>query len=99
VLDAARVYRLALEKGNGGVRYHAVAEDGVPARAIAETIGYGLQVPAVSLSSQEAAGHFGWLAQFAGLDVPASSDWTRRDLGWVPSGPGLLSDLEHMRYR
>lgn len=99
VLDAARLYRLALEKGNGGVRYHAVAEEGVPVRAIAETIGRGMKVPVVSMTSEEAAGHFGWLAQFVALDIQASSAWTRAELGWQPSGPGLISDLENMRYQ
>lgn len=97
-LDAARLYRLALEKGEGGVRYHAVAEEGVPFRAIAETIGRGLGVPAVSIAPEEADGHFGRLAMFAGWDAPASSALTRQKLGWRPTGPSLISDLENMRY-
>jgi len=97
-LAAARLYRLALEKGEAGVKYHAVAEEGVRVRDIAETIGRGLKVPVVSLAREEAAGHFGWLAAFAGLDIPASSSQTREKLGWQPSGPGLITDLENMRY-
>src|SRR5579863_780678 len=71
-LDAAPVYRLALEKGITGARYHAVAEEGVTAREIAEAIGRGLKIPVVSKSPEETAGHFGWLAMFAGMDMPAS---------------------------
>jgi nucleoside-diphosphate-sugar epimerase len=98
VLDAARLYKLALEKQEAGARYHAVAEEGVPVRDIAEVIGQGLKVPVVAVSSQEAAGHFGWLAMFAGLDLPASSAQTQERLGWRPTGPGLITDLEQMRY-
>ncbi len=97
-LDTARLYRLALEKAESGDRYHAVAEEGVPARDIAEAIGRGLGVPVVSLTPEESSKHFGWLAVFAGWDVPASSAHTREKLGWNPTGPGLLSDLENMRY-
>lgn len=99
VLDTARLYRLALEKDKGDVRYHAVAEEGVPARTIAETIGRGLAVPVVSITPEQAAGHFGWLAHFVAWDVPASSAWTRAELGWSPTGPGLIADLENMRYQ
>jgi nucleoside-diphosphate-sugar epimerase len=97
-LDAAHLYRLALEKGHAGARYHAVAEEGVPARQIAEAIGRGLKVPVVSLKPEEAVGHFGWLAMFAGLDITGSSAKTREQLGWEPTGPGLIADLENMRY-
>jgi nucleoside-diphosphate-sugar epimerase len=97
-VDTGRLYRLAFEKGEGGVRYHAVAEEGVPVRDIAETIGRGLGVPVVSIAREEAAGHFGWLAAFVGWDVPASSVQTQKKLGWNPTGPGLISDLENMRY-
>jgi nucleoside-diphosphate-sugar epimerase len=93
VLDVARLYRLALEKAERGARYHAVAEEGVPLRDIAEVIGERLNLPAVSLSPQEAAAHFGWLAAFASLDMPASSAQTQKQLGWTPSGPKLLADL------
>jgi nucleoside-diphosphate-sugar epimerase len=98
VLDVARLYRLAIEKHEAGARYHAVAEEGVTARQIAETIGRGLKVPAVSMSPEEAAGHFGWLGLFAGWDMPASSALTQLRLGWRPTGPGLIADLEQMRY-
>ncbi len=98
VLDAARLYRLALEKHEAGSRYHAVAEEGIPVRDIAEVIGRGLKVPAVSLSPEEAQAHFGWLAAFVGFDMPASSALTQERLGWHPTGPGLISDLEQMKY-
>jgi nucleoside-diphosphate-sugar epimerase len=98
VLDAARLYRLALEKQEAGARYHAIAEEGVPAREIAEAIGRGLKVPVVSKSPEEAADHFGWLAMFAGRDLVGSSVQTQEGLGWRPTGPGLLADLEQMRY-
>ncbi len=98
-LDAAHLYRLALEKGHAGARFHAVAEEGVPAREIAEAIGRGLNVPVVSLSPEQAAGHFGWLGLFAGLDITATSAQTREQLGWNPTGPTLLADLANMKYR
>jgi len=98
LLDAARLYRLALEKQMAGARYHAVAEEGVPVREIAEVIGKGLRVPVVAKPPEDAATHFGWLAMFAGLDLTASSAWTREQLGWQPTGPGLIADLEGMRY-
>lgn len=93
VLDAARLYRLALERREPGARYHAVAEEGVPFRDIAETIGRGLKLPVVSLSPEEAVVHFGWLGMFAGQDMAASSALTRERLEWQPGGPGLLADL------
>ncbi len=98
VSDVARLYRLALEKGAAGSRYHAVAEEGIPVREIAEAIARGLKLPAVSLSPEEAQAHFGWLAMFAGLDFPASSAQTRKQLDWHPTGPGLIADLEQVRY-
>ena len=102
VLDVARLYRLALEKhgakGEAGSRYNAVAEEGVSMREIAEVIGRGLKVPVVSLSQEKAQSHFGWLAMFAGADMPASSALTRQRLGWRPTGPGLIADLEQMRW-
>jgi nucleoside-diphosphate-sugar epimerase len=98
VHDVARLYRMAFEKRIAGARYHAVAEEGVPLREIAEVIGWGLKVPVISLSPQEAAAHFGWLAMFAGHDVPASSAQTQKRLGWHPTGPGLIADLERMNY-
>jgi nucleoside-diphosphate-sugar epimerase len=98
VLDAARLYRLALEKQEAGARYHAVAEEGVPAREIAEAIGRGLKVPVASKSPDEAAAHFGWLGMFVGRDLIGSSVQTRERLGWRPTGPGLIADLEQMHY-
>jgi nucleoside-diphosphate-sugar epimerase len=97
-LDAANLYRLAIEKGAPNARYHAIAEEGVSFRDIAETIGRGLKVPARSISPEEAAGHFGWLARFAGLNLQGSSAQTREKLNWNPTGPSLLADLENMRY-
>jgi nucleoside-diphosphate-sugar epimerase len=93
-LDAARLYRLALEKGSAGARYHGIAEEGVPAREIAEVIGRRLNVPVVSKPREEAAEHFGWIAQFFAMDGPASSAQTRAQLGWRPTQPGLLADLD-----
>jgi nucleoside-diphosphate-sugar epimerase len=102
VLDVARLYRLALEKHEAkreaGSRYNAVAEEGLSMREIAEVIGRGLKVPVVSLSQQEAQDHFGWLAMFVSYDMPASSSQTRQRLGWKPTGPGLIADLEKMRW-
>ena len=94
LLDAAHLYALALEKGSPGARYHAVAEEGVPVRQIAEVIGRRLNLPVVSKSPAEAMEHFGWLGVFAGLDCPASSALTQRRLGWHPVGPALIPDLE-----
>ena len=98
VLDVARLYRLALEKHEAGSRYHAVAEEGVSMREIAEVIGRGLKVPTVSITPEEAPAHFGWLAMFAGFDMPASSALTQQLLGWHPTGPGLIADLEQMKF-
>ena len=98
VLDTARLYRLALEKQETGARYHAVGEEGVPLREIAEAIGRGLNVPVVSKSPEEAAAHFGWLGIFAGRDLTGSSAETQKRLGWSPTGPGLITDLTNMNY-
>ncbi|MDX6456967.1 MAG: hypothetical protein QOE55_664 [Acidobacteriaceae bacterium] len=98
VLDVAHLYRLALEKHKADSRHNAVAEEGVSMREITEVIGRGLKLPVVSLSPEEAPAHFGWLAMFAGFDMPASSEQTRQRLGWRPTGPGLIADLEQMRY-
>jgi nucleoside-diphosphate-sugar epimerase len=97
-LDAARLYRLVLEKGSAGGRYHAVADEGVPFREIAGMIGRHLNVPAVAVSSEDAANHFGWFAHFAALDNPASSERTRDLLGWQPTQAGLIPDLDRARY-
>jgi nucleoside-diphosphate-sugar epimerase len=97
-LDAARLYRLVLEKGSAGARYHGVAEGGVPFRDIAGVIGRRLSVPVVGKSPEEATSHFGWFAHFAALDNPASSERTREVLGWQPKQPGLIPDLDRPRY-
>lgn len=96
--DAARAYRLALEKAPAGTRLHAVAETGVPMREIAETIGAGLGLPVRSLTADEAAAHFEWFAMFAGIDCPATSAITRELLGWAPVGPDLLTDIRENGY-
>jgi nucleoside-diphosphate-sugar epimerase len=97
--DVARLYRLAVEKtGSGVTTYHAVEEAGVSLRDIAETLGKGLKLPVVSIPAEKAAEHFGMFGHFATLDMPASSEWTRKTLKWEPSGPGLIEDLENMKY-
>lgn len=96
--DVARLYRLALENAAPGARWHAVGEEGVTSRAIAEALGRGLGLPVVSIAPGEAAAHFGWLGMFAGMDFPASSALTRARLGWQPTGPGLIADLDAMRH-
>jgi nucleoside-diphosphate-sugar epimerase len=97
--DVAHLYRLVVEKaGDGATVYHAVQEEGVSMREIAETIGAGLKVPVVSIAPEKAGEHFGWLAHFAGTDMPASSEWTRKTLNWNPTGPGLIEDLKNMNY-
>jgi nucleoside-diphosphate-sugar epimerase len=98
VSDVARLYRLALEKAEAGAIYHAVDEEGVSMKAIAEALGRGLKVPVKSIKPEEAEAHFGWLAVFAGLDMPSSSAITRKKLGWKPTGPGLIADLDGMDY-
>ncbi|MDZ5647796.1 SDR family oxidoreductase [Nitrospirillum sp. BR 11828] len=95
--DVARLYRLALERAEPNAKYHAVAEEGVPMRAIAEAIGRRLELPVRSVPAAEAPQYFGWMARFAGLDMPASSAQTRRVLGWEPVGPGLIADLERLQ--
>ncbi len=94
VLDTAHLYRLVLEKGGPGVRYNAVAEEGIAVREIVEVIGAGLKVPVVSLSPEEAKSHFGWLAMFVGMDMSASSLRTQQQMSWQPTGPRLIHDLE-----
>jgi len=98
VLDVAKLYALAIDRGERGARYHAVAEEGIAVRDIAEVVGAGLGLPVVSLTPGEAPAHFGWMSAFAGLDMPASGSHTRRALGWQPTGPGLLADLRAMDY-
>jgi nucleoside-diphosphate-sugar epimerase len=98
VTDVARLYRLALENGSSGARYHAAAEEGVPLKDIAAVIGRGLNVPVISISPEQAQEHFGFLGFFAGRDAHVSSAQTRAKLGWSPTGPDLLTDLGNMRY-
>lgn len=98
VSDVARLYRLALDKHRSGARWHAVAEEGISARDIAETIGASMGIPVVSIAPEEAPGAFGPFAGFVNLDMPASSAITRRELDWTPTGPGLLEDLRSMDY-
>jgi nucleoside-diphosphate-sugar epimerase len=98
VSDVARLFRLALERGEAGARYHAVAEEGVPLREIAGVIGAGLRLPVESITPEEAPGYYGWLAPLALLDLPASGALTRQQLDWAPSGPGLLTDLRETDY-
>jgi nucleoside-diphosphate-sugar epimerase len=98
-LDAAHLYRLVLEKGAAGARYHAVAEEGVPMRTIAEVIGHRLKLPVVAKTTPaEAAEHFGWFAHFAALDNPSSSAQTQAALGWRPTRPALIADLDQSAY-
>jgi nucleoside-diphosphate-sugar epimerase len=97
-LDAAHLYRLALEKGTAGVSYHGVGDEGVPTREIAEVIGRHLNLPVVSKSREEAADHFGWIARFFGIDGPASSALTQERLGWRPTQVGLIDDLNAEHY-
>jgi nucleoside-diphosphate-sugar epimerase len=96
ISDVARLYRLAIEKSEPGAIYNAVGEEGVPARGIAETIGRRLNVPVKSITPEEAGGYFGWLAHLAARDMPASSELTQKRLGWRPTGPGLIADLERL---
>jgi nucleoside-diphosphate-sugar epimerase len=97
-VDAARLYRLALEKGRPGAAYHAVADEGVPMRALAEVLARHLKAPAVSISPDRAGAHFGWLAPFAGVDMPASSVKTQAELGWRPIEIGVLEDIGQPGY-
>jgi nucleoside-diphosphate-sugar epimerase len=98
VLDVAKAYALAFDHGKAGARYHAVAEEGIAAHAIAEVIATGLNLPLVSLPPEEAADYFGWFAMFASIDMASSSSQTRSQLGWDPNGPSLLTDLRNMDY-
>ena len=96
--DAATLFRLALEQAPAGTALHAVADEGVPTRAIAEVIGRHLELPVVSIAPQDAGAHFTWMADFLAMDGPTSSAWTRELLGWEPTGPGLIDDLEQGHY-
>lgn len=96
--DVVHLYRLAVEKRERGARYHAVGEEGVSSRAIAEALGRGLNLPVASITPEEAQAHFGWMAMFVALDMPASSAQTQARLGWRPSGPTLIADLDQARY-
>jgi len=97
VSDVARLYRLAIERAVPGAHYHAVAEEGISMRAIAETLGKRLCLPVRSITPDEAPAYFGWLAMFAGHDMPASSAWTRKTLDWHPTGPGMIEDLANLQ--
>jgi nucleoside-diphosphate-sugar epimerase len=97
-LDSARLFRLALAKAPAGSTLHAVADEGVPIRDIAEVIGRHLNLPLVSIQQEEAGDHFGWLAGFLAADSPASSALTRELVGWHPTHPGLIADLEQGHY-
>jgi nucleoside-diphosphate-sugar epimerase len=96
--DAAHLFRLAVEQAPPGSVLHAIADEGVPISAIAEVIGRHLALPVTAVAPEAAAGHFGWLAAFLGLDVPASSMLTRELLSWQPVHPGLLDDLGKGHY-
>ena len=98
VLDVAALYAQTFDKGAPGSRFHAVAEEGIATRQIAEVLAEGLNLPAISIPPEEAGDHFGWFGGFAGLDMPASSAWTRAQTGWDPTGPGLIEDLRNMDY-
>ncbi len=98
VSAVAPLYRLAFEKADKGAIYHAVDEEGVSMKAIAEALGRGLKVPVVSIKPEETEAHFGWLAMFAQHDMPSSSAITQKKLNWKPSGPGLIEDLDAMDY-
>ena len=98
ISDVALLYRLVLEKGKAGVCYHAVGEEGVTMREIAESIGRGLKVPVVSISPDQAPAHFGLIAMFASTNMPASSILTQQWLDWHPKGPGLISDLDQAKF-
>ncbi len=98
VRDVARLYRLAVEQGKAGERFNAVGEEGIQARDIAAALGRGLDVPVVSLTPEKAQEHFGWMGMFVGMDMPASSAWTQKRLGWTPKERGLIADLAEMDY-
>jgi nucleoside-diphosphate-sugar epimerase len=96
VADAVRLFRLVLERGQAGARYHAVGEEGVPLSDIAQAIGERLKMRVESITAEDAPEYFGWLAHLSTIDLAASSAWTRAQLGWNPGGPNLLTDLRNM---
>jgi len=96
--DAARLFRLALEQAPAGSTLHAVADEGVPLRTVAELIGRHLDLPVASVSPEDAGEHFSWMAGFLAIDSPASSALTRDLLGWQPTHPGLVEDLDKGHY-
>jgi nucleoside-diphosphate-sugar epimerase len=96
--DAAHLYRLVLEKGTAGAAYHAIGDQGIPTKEIAEAIGRGLRLPVVSKSGEDATNHFGWMTRFFSLDGPASSKRTEQELGWRPTHRGLIEDMEKADY-
>jgi len=96
VSDVARLYKLAIERAEPGARYNAVGEEGITAKDISDALGRSLKLPVVSLTGDEVAAHFGWMAMFAGMDMPASNAITRKKLGWTPVGPGLIADLDRL---
>jgi nucleoside-diphosphate-sugar epimerase len=97
-LDSARLFRIAVEKAPAGSTLHAVADEGVPIRDIAEVVGRHLGLPTVSISPEDAAAHFSWLGDFLAIDAPATSTLTRELLGWQPTQPGLIDDLDQGHY-
>ncbi|EIY2673472.1 SDR family oxidoreductase [Raoultella planticola] len=98
ISDVTALYLRVLEQGLAGRRYHAVAEEAIPSLRIAEVVAEKLHLPLQSLSADRAAAHFGWFAAFAGMDLRATSVWTRQQLNWQPTGPGLLDDLRHLNH-
>ena len=98
VSSVSQLYRLAFEKAEPGAIYHAVDEEGVSMKAIAEALARGLKVPAVSMKPEETEAHFGWLGHFIGHDMPSSSAITKQKLNWKPTGPSLIADLDNMDY-
>lgn len=97
-LDAAHLFRLVLEKGTAGTLYNSIGDEGIPIREIAELIGRHLNLPVVSISPEEAVSHFDWMSRFIQFDGPASSEKTREQLGWQPTHPGLIDDLNAGHY-
>jgi nucleoside-diphosphate-sugar epimerase len=96
--DAARLFRLVLDDAPSGSTWHAIGDEGVPARTIAEVIGRHLGIPVASIAPEAAAGHFGWIGMIWASNLPTSSELTQRRLGWLPTGPGLIEDLEQGHY-